>query len=201
MNITLARKSPLMGRVAKVLADSDHSLRVSFWDEGPTDVLVTAPGEPAGEPATNLARFVISPGPGVTGFVNCNSIGLAKALAMTIGSGPATLGVTRPGANRGTTRVEFPPPIGVRYGSKSEEGAIIVPPGSEIGGLVVTTPDRTVSVIDDAGFLEAACLAAGVLTALNADDFESNRQPADCATTYIDACQRVGLVVAELSAR
>lgn len=173
---------------------------VRYWDgRAEADVIVAYSDD---EAAQHAPRFVVTSDDEIegAGMCRCNPNGLAMALAGMSGGTLDHVSWAKPGTPRGTEPVQFPAPVGLRYGSSTNDKLTVTPAGSSISSIVVdiTTDDGPTkyAVVDDAAFLAAACWAAGVISAGPFMHSAESITPVEVAAAYIKACQDAGLVIA-----
>jgi len=200
VKVTLSRKTPLLQRVARVLAADPVITTVSYWDSrNDTDVTVAYADD---EATRGAPRFVVTAddyldGPGMS---NCSPLGLARALSRVAGGQLKHISWAKPGTSRGPNPVHFPSPVGLRYGTNVTTSLTMAPAGSALSSLVVDIDTASVpiqyAVVDDAEYMAAVCWAAGVIAAAQVFESQQRLTPIDVAEPYVRACQAAGLVIA-----
>jgi hypothetical protein len=202
VNVTLSRRTPLLSRVSRVLTADPAIDSVSYWDgRSDTDVIVAYADD---EAANHAPRFVVTVDEHLdcAGLTNCNPKGLAGALARVSGGTVEHLSWAKPGAARGSEAVQFPDPVGLRYGSIINHTLTLTPAGSAVSSIMVdiTTDNGPIryGVVDDAEFLAAVCWAAGVVAAGSVIASGEKLTPTEVADEYLQACQNAGIVIARL---
>jgi hypothetical protein len=120
--------------------------------------------------------------------------GLAKALAEAFGLGDARLVVTTPGrpVRRGPV-AGFPEPIGVVHTLDGDDSEC-APVEGQWAGVLAEGSGRTITVVDDAGFLDAVCLAAGIACLTQVPGVHPVWER---AVPYLAMARGMGLVMAE----
>ncbi len=201
MRVTLSQKTPLLRRVARVLAGSDSITTVGYWngrDHG--DLMVGYRDDPAVRRAKCFAVTVDDSLP-LPGMAGCTPHGLAKALGALSDGTLDHVAWAKPGSPRGKVIAQFPAPVGSRYGSQLNKHLLVAPPGSPISAITVdiTTSEGPLryAVVDDAEFMSAVCWAAGVIASISVSETDRILGPADNAREYVQACQAAGLVIAQ----
>lgn len=153
-------------------------------------------------PARELGKpdIVVDPQPGDEGIVvtagpsdrpgitHASPEGLARALASRLGDAQP-IWTTRGRPRRDGAIYHFPPPIGAVRGEAGN-----APMESDLAG-VGAFGSQSLVVIDDRRFLETVCMAAGGVVADVAIDRPTPVW--DRAADYLDACEQLGLVIAE----
>jgi hypothetical protein len=150
--------------------------------------MASAASVPAVTPLDPKARH------GIPIVTQASPAGLVRALAEVFGLSAARLVVTTPGRppGRGPT-AGFPAPIGSVHtlGTDVPEWAPVEGPWA---GVLAEDSGHTVTVVDDAAFLDAVCLAAGI-TGLSS---KPGAHPVwEWAGDYLAMGRAMGLVVAE----
>ena len=200
MKVTLSQQTPLLQRVARVLAGSDSITTVGYWNgRDPGDLVVGYSDDEALRRADCFAVTIDEDLP-VPGMAGCNPRGLAKALASVAHGTLEHVAWAKPGSPRGKTIAQFPPPVGPRVGTQVSGQLTLAPPGSRIAAITVdiTTSQGPLryAVVDDAEFMSAVCWAAGVIASITVSETDRVLGPADNAREYVQACQAAGLVIA-----
>lgn len=123
-------------------------------------------------------------------------VGLARCLAARLPAPATLLARAYPGTPlRGGRRVAFPAPIGWAQGRTGANGLVECPVGIDVAAVMASDGHTTEAVIDAPLFLAAACLAAG---ALIAEKVDGPTPVWTNAGAYIEACESLGIVVAEM---
>lgn len=130
-------------------------------------------------------------GPHSQAVTDASPAGLARALLNRVEDGVAL--VAMPGiAPRQGQSVHFPDPVGKILIGEDYDGVPMGRCDPPWAGAAAVSLTKTVAVIDDHRYLAAACLAAAALIASLGPGPVWERPGA-----YIDACEQMGLVVAE----
>lgn len=124
------------------------------------------------------------------GIIHASPEGLARALRVRLGEVDAeVVWTTRGKPHRNGTVFHFPPPLGPIRGTTGD-----APIDSELAGSGAFGR-KVLVVVDDRGFLETICMAAGGVIA---DTGLTRPTPVwDRADRYLSACEELGLVIAE----
>lgn len=119
--------------------------------------------------------------------------GLARCLGNRIGGTARLAGTVRGEPIKGTARFGFPPPLGW-LGGELVDGVYHCPVQGSLAAVVAVNDDgRSVVVLDDQEFLDAALLAAGVILAA-----DGHRGPVwEAADRYLEVISDFGLVLAD----
>ncbi len=117
--------------------------------------------------------------------------GLARALLRRVEDGVALVAMPGIAPRRGQP-VHFPEPVGKILVGEDYDGVPMGRCDPPWAGAAAVSLAKTVAVIDDHRYLAAACLAAGALIVPMGPGPVWER-----AGAYIDACEELGLVVAE----
>jgi hypothetical protein len=122
--------------------------------------------------------------------------GLARCLGIRIGGEPRLAGTVIGEPIDGPARFAFPPPLGW-LGGELVDGVHHCPVQGSLAAVMAVGDDgRSLVVLDEREFLDAALLAGGVILAA-----VGHRGPVwDAAERYLDVIEDFGLVLADASA-
>lgn len=186
---------PGVGEVVVVGPANSRNYRV-ITDVEECDLLLGS-GPEAPARARSLGRPLVWDGPGSeegVGVWGASPVGLALALAMRE-TAPGLVAVAHPGLEEGRDdRAVFPRPVGkVAVSEIVVAGRTVTAgrPGGSYGAVVVGSPQRSVTVVDDAKFMAGVTLAAGAMV------LDGTARPVwDEALPYLEAAIAMGLVMA-----
>ena len=122
--------------------------------------------------------------------------GLARCLGRRIGESARLAGTVRGEPIAGSARFGFPPPLGW-LGGELVDGVYHCPVQGSLAAVMAAGDDgRSLVVLDEQEFLDAALLAAGVILAA-----DGHRGPVwEAADRYLEVTRDFGLVLADASA-
>lgn len=122
--------------------------------------------------------------------------GLARCLGIRIGGTARLAGTVQGEPIEGSARFGFPPPLGW-LGGELVDGVHHCPVQGSVAAVMAANDDgRSLVVLDDQEFLDAALLAAGVILAA-----DRHRGPVwDSADRFLEVIRDFGLVLADASA-
>ncbi len=124
------------------------------------------------------------------GITHASLEGLARSLVERLGGSAAAVWTSRGSPKRTGTVFHFPQPVGIVRGKPGN-----TPTDGRFAGAGAFGFDRSIVCVDDRPFMEAICMAAGA--AIATPDLTAPTPVWERAAEYVEACERLGLVLAE----
>lgn len=190
---------PLVEELVIVGPATSRYYRVVDDPSGCDLLVVTGPDAPERHVSHGIPMVWDGPGPrpGVVVWA-ASPVGLALAMAEREDD-PTLVAAAHPalGARTGE-RLRFPDPVGRVAVSELEGGGRRLHAGGVSGSdaaVMVRSRERSVAIVDDAGFMSGVTLAAGIVVA------DGTPKPVwEAALDYMNAVTQMGLVMAESAA-